>query len=406
MLVALRYRDYRFFWVGNAASNIGIWMLFAGRLWLMHELTDSKLMLGVLTFAAGAPMLVLSMWGGVVADRVNRVRLVTFTRAMFSVTALLTWGLIAYDVIQPWHLLAIALVNAVLLSFDMPSRHAIIPNLVPKEHLVNAISLQSFLGTGSSVLGPAIFAPMVRLWNIEGVFLFVGVAYALTAVMFAQVTPQPIARTDSRTAKPWSDLMAGFSYIKARGVIVTLIAIAVVTGILGSSFGTLLPVFADDILGGDVQSYSFLLMSGGVGGMSGALLLAVFGNLKNSASVQVLTGVGFGVGLAAFAGVSWLPLAVAIIGIVSALSTAFGTINSTLMQSSIDDEFRGRVMSVHQLGWGASAIGGLLVGILAEAFGAPFALALCGGTMAVAVGALSLSISRSLSERAKSAAQV
>lgn len=400
MLGALRYRDYRFFWIGNAASNIGIWMLFAGRLWLMHELTDSEMMLGVLTFSAAAPILVLSMWGGVVADRVNRVRLVTLTRSMFSVTALVTWGLIYLDAIEPWHLIAISLVNAVLLSFDMPSRHAIIPNLVPKEHLVNAISLQSFLGNGSAVLGPALLAPMVRIWDIEVVFLFVGIAYAFTGIMFFQIAPQSI-RSNSKMANPWNDLIAGFRYIKVRGVIITLILIGVVTGLFGSSFSTLMPVFADEILGGDVEIYSLLLMSGGVGGMTGALLMAFFGNLKNSSSVQVITGIGFGIGLVVFSSVTWLPLSILIIGIVSIMSTAFGTINGTLIQSVLDDDFRGRVMSIHQLGWGATAIGGLLVGALAEAFNAQIALGVCGAILAVTVGVLTMWITRSLARTTK-----
>ena len=117
----------------------------AGRLWLMHLLTDSPLMLGLVAFCGLGPTLILSMWGGVVADRVNRMRLVTMTRAAFALTALLTGLLIVTEVIEPWHLLTISLVNGVLLSFDIPSRQAIIPNLVPAEHLMNAVVLLSLI---------------------------------------------------------------------------------------------------------------------------------------------------------------------------------------------------------------------------------------------------------------------
>ena len=108
MLISLRYREYRMFWIGNAASNIGIWMLGAGRLWLMYKLTDSEIMLGLVASASAGPILLFSMWGGVVADRINRVKLVTCTRAMFAFTASLTGLLIALDIIQPWHLIAIS----------------------------------------------------------------------------------------------------------------------------------------------------------------------------------------------------------------------------------------------------------------------------------------------------------
>ena len=131
---AFRYTSYRLFWIGNAFSNIGIWALMAGRLWLMYQLTDSPLMLGLVTFSGLGPILLLSMWGGVVADRVNRMRLVVTTRALFAFTALLTGILAATDIIEPWHLLAISLANGVLLSFDIPCRQAIVPNLVPRQH--------------------------------------------------------------------------------------------------------------------------------------------------------------------------------------------------------------------------------------------------------------------------------
>ena len=145
MLAGLKFREYRIFWIGNATSNIGIFMLMAGSLWLMNELTNAVLYLGILTFTGLGPILVLSMWGGVIADRVNRVRLVTITRGCFSATALITGLLVALNVIQPWHLISISLINGILLSFDIPSRQAMVPNLLPREHLVNAFALQSML---------------------------------------------------------------------------------------------------------------------------------------------------------------------------------------------------------------------------------------------------------------------
>ena len=171
MLAALKFREYRIFWIGNATSNIGIFLLMAGSLWLMHELTNAALYLGILTFTGLGPILVLSMWGGVIADRVNRVRLVTITRGCFSATALITGLLVALNVIQPWHLISISLINGILLSFDIPSRQAMVPNLLPREHLVNAFALQSMLGTGSAIIGP-VFLPLIeKIWGLEGVFM-------------------------------------------------------------------------------------------------------------------------------------------------------------------------------------------------------------------------------------------
>ena len=389
-LVAFRYTSYRLFWIGNAFSNIGIWALMAGRLWLMHQLTDSPLMLGLVTFAGLGPILLLSMWGGVVADRVNRMRLVVTTRSLFAFTALLTGALVAADIIEPWQLLAISLANGVLLSFDIPCRQAIIPNLVPRRHLMNAVVLQSLLMSGSTVIGPFLFAPLVNALGIEGVFFFVGAMYVGTVVMFALVDPQPHIGDRKRTM-PWSDLAEGFAYIRGSTTIISLVALGILAGVFGSSFSTLLPVFADTVLQGGVETYGNLLLAGGVGGLGGTLFLILFGRLKDSALLQVATGLTYGIGLLLFAQITYLPASLSFILIVGAASTAFGTINNTLLQSIVHDEFRGRVMSIHQLGWGSSAIGGLLMGSLAEAVNAPFALSVSG--VAVALGATVLTMS-------------
>ena len=149
-------------------------------------------------------------------------------------------------------------------------------------------------------------------------------------------------------------------------------------------------MFADTVLGGGVETYSDLLLAGGIGGLSGTLLLILFGRLKDSAFLQVATGLSFGLGLVLFAQTTYLPFALPVILVVGAASTAFGTINNTLLQSIVDNEFRGRVMSIHQLGWGSSAIGGLLMGSLAETVTAPFALSVSGA--AVALGATTLTM--------------
>lgn len=395
MLASLKYREYRIFWLGNASSNIGIWLLGAGRLWLMYKLTDSEMMLGLLTFTSAGPILVFSMWGGVVADRVNRVRLVTITRAMFSITAILTGILTTLHIISPWHLLAISLCNGILLSFDIPCRQAIVPNLVPRTHLINAMSLQSMLGSGSAVLGPSLLPIMIYFWDIDGVFFFVGFSYVFTTIMFAKLQSQPVSR-DPEGKTPWSDLLSGLLYIQKQKVMVALIALGVITGLFASSLPTLLPVFATENLAGDIQTYSILLLSSGIGGLFGALGLARLVDLNNSSLIQVLTGSCLGIGFVILSGVTLIPGAVAIMAIIGACSVAFGTINNTLLQSLVNDVYRGRVMSIHQIGWGASAIGGLVIGRLAESFNVSFTFALCGSITAVSICLLSIFVSKRL----------
>ena len=393
MLTALKFRDYRIFWIGNATSNIGIFLLMAGSLWLMHELTNSALYLGVLTFTGLGPILVLSMWGGVIADRVNRVRLVTITRGCFSATALIIGLLVTLNVIQPWHLIFISLINGILLSLDIPSRQAMVPNLLPREHLLNAFALQSILGTGSAIIGP-VFLPFIeKLWGIEGVFMVIGVAYAFTAVMFSKLSKQEIYAT-GKVQKPWRDLIEGFSYIKDHGVMIALISIGIVAGVFTSSYTTLLPVFAHDILGGDVQGYGNLLLSSGIGGMVGAIVIAQFAKSGDFNLIQTTSGIGLSLTLVVFAVNGHFILAVISIAVVGVFGVVFSTINNTFLQNMIADEYRGRVSSIHQLGWGASAFGGLLLGFLAQTFGPQFGLSLCGGIATVSILALSFYIKK------------
>ncbi len=393
MLTALKFRDYRIFWIGNATSNIGIFLLMAGSLWLMHELTNSALYLGILTFTGLGPILVLSMWGGVIADRVNRVRLVTITRGCFSATALIIGLLVTLNVIQPWHLIFISLINGILLSLDIPSRQAMVPNLLPREHLLNAFALQSILGTGSAIIGP-VFLPFIeKLWGIEGVFMVIGVAYAFTTVMFSRLSKQEIYAT-GKVQKPWRDLIEGFSYIKEHGVMIALISIGIVAGIFTSSYTTLLPVFAQDILGGDVQGYGNLLLSSGIGGMVGAIVIAQFAKSRDFNLIQTTSGIGLSLTLVVFAVNGNFILAVISIAVVGAFGVVFSTINNTFLQNMIADEYRGRVSSIHQLGWGASAFGGLLLGFLAQIFGPQFGLSLCGGIATVSILALSFYIKK------------
>ena len=184
--------------------------------------------------------------------------------------------------------------------------------------------------------------------------------------------------------------MEGFAYMRGSTTIVSLVALGILAGVFGSSFGTLMPVFADTVLQGGVETYGNLLLASGIGGLGGTILLILFGRLKDSALLQVATGLTYGIGLLLFSQITYLPASLSFILVVGAASTAFGTINNTLLQSIVDDEFRGRVMSIHQLGWGSSAIGGLLMGSLAQAVNAPFALGISG--VAVALGATSLTV--------------
>ena len=158
---AFYFHEYRLFWVAAALSNIGMWALVYGRLWLMHSLTDSTILVGLINTATLGPVLLFSIWGGAIADRVNRIKLVRATRGMFAVLAFLTGLLIAIGEVEPWHVVVISVATGCLLALDIPSRSAMMPSLLPKKHLSSGIALYSIVFGGASIIGPALFSPLV-----------------------------------------------------------------------------------------------------------------------------------------------------------------------------------------------------------------------------------------------------
>ena len=386
---AFHSREYRLFWVAAACSNIGMWALVYGRLWLMHSLTDSTLMVGLVNTATLGPVLIFAVWGGAIADRVNRLKLVQITRGMFAFLALLTGLLIAADLIQPWHIIAISLATGLLLSFDIPSRSAMLPALLPRQHLASGIALYSLVFGGASIVGPAFFAPLVQLWGIEGIFFLIGASYVLTvvALLFMQSS-----RHDQQTqSKNLSEgVIEGFKYLKQHRPLVGIVLLGIIIGLFGTSFEVLLPAFSDNVLQGGVNTYSRLLLFEGIGGLSATLIIAVLGSRIQPARFMFLGAIAFGLGLLALGFSSWLVAAILMMSLLGGSRVFFGTLSTTMMQTLSSDEFRGRVMSLQEFTWGASALGSLMMGTLAEGVGVPATAAIGGGV--VVVGALAVAL--------------
>ncbi len=394
-LSAFKYREYRIFWVAAAFSNIGMWSLIFGRLWLMRTLTDSEFMLGLETAANLGPVLIFSVWGGVLADRVNRLKLVRVTRLMFAALAVLTGVLIATGAVQPWHVLAISVATGILLSFDIPSRSAMVATIVPKEHLAGAIAMYSIVFGVASIAGPALFAPIVNTLGLEGLFFIIAASYVLTtaALMFMSPVGHKMA---SNSVSAWRGLAEGLEYMRDNRVIAGLIGLGIFGGLVGLSYSTLLPVFADEVFGGDEQTYGNLLLGGGIGGLVATAMIVLLGKRVRPALYLTISGTGFGAFLVLFAQSDQLAVAAFALGLVGAARTIYQTMSQTLVQTLVEPEFRGRVMGISQFTWGASSLGGLMMGALAQVYSAPLALTVGGTLMSVAVLVVGVTLLRPL----------
>ena len=360
-----------------ALSNIGMWALVYGRLRLMHSLTDSTILVGLINTATLGPVLLFSIWGGAIADRVNRIKLVRATRGMFAVLAFLTGLLIAIGEVEPWHVVVISVATGCLLALDIPSRSAMMPSLLPKEHLSSGIALYSIVFGGASIIGPALFSPLVGYWGIEGIFFLIGASYIFTVLvlMFMQTS---LHQPQLRSSDLAQEIRDGLGYIRKSRQLMGTITLGVCIGLFGTSYEALLPAFSDNSLEGGIQAYSRLLLFEGIGGLIATMFIALMGVHLNPTRYMFIGVIAFGAGMLILSWVSVLWLAVVLLGLLGGFRVLFGTMSTTVMQIQSDDEFRGRVMSLHQLTWGAMALGSVMMGGLAELAGVSMAIGLGG----------------------------
>ena len=347
----------------------------------MRQLTGSEVMLGLVATANLAPVLIFSMWGGVLADRFNRLKIVRFTRLLFAVATFGTGMLIQSGAVEPWHILAISSATGTLLAFDIPSRSAMVAAIVPKDHLGGAIALYSIVFGAAAIIGPVLIEPLVSNWGLEGLFYIIGGSYVLTVItLFMMNTKGHKVTATTRTAL--AGLVEGFAYLKKQRSIFFVILLGITLGVFGTSFDTLLPVFTDEIFQGGLDVYGQLLLGVGIGGLIATISITLIANRVRLALYLTIGGIGLGAAQIAFAQINALDLAVVIAGVIGGFKVLMGTMNTTVVQTLVDEEFRGRVLSINQLTWGASALGGLLMGYLAQRFDAPFAMTL-GGSIAI-----------------------
>ena len=409
-----RLREYRLFWIAAAFSNVGMWTLVYGRLWLMRSLTDSEVMLGLVTAATQVPILVFSLWGGVLADRLNRLRVLQLTRLLFAASGFITAAFIATDAMNEWILIAIATGTGIMLAFDIPARSAMVASIVDKSQLASAISLYAVVFGGAAIVGPILFPLLERISGMEGVFAIVAASYVLTVVTLLGMKPElhqrssfiaqsetPAASTgladsaDGQVASErgafrsrLAELFDGLRYVRSNTAIAYVIGYGIIIGVIGSPVETLLPVVTDEVYSGDTDTYSRFLLFIGIGGIIATLGITLLGGRAHPARFLAGAGVLVGIAYIAFALVDVLALALGIGGAIGLLAVVKGTMSTTVVQTLSSDEYRGRVMSLMMFTWGAQAVGAIFMGAIAQFVDAPSAFAVGGVLVIVATVAV------------------
>jgi len=384
---ALRHRNFRLFWTGQLVSLVGTWMQSVAQGWLMHRLTDSPLMLGLLGFCQFMPVTLLSLWAGVIADRVDRRRLLIITQSCALLQAVALATLTSTGHITPGMLLVLAFCFGVFNAFDLPARQATLVDMVGREDLSNAIALNSAAFNSARILGPAVAGVLLAWIGEQGCFWINALSYLAVIASLFMMRLEPAPRD---VGDAWTSLRDGVRYASGMRSIRNLLVLLALTAGLGFQYMTLLPVFTSKHLAAGPQAYGLLVSAFGLGSLVAALFMThqlsrwdLRRNLLVGLSCAAL-------GLGVFAWSRWLWLSMAM-----GLFAGFGLIlyvssTNTLLQITTDDRYRGRVMSYYTFMFvGTAPFGALLAGAIADRAGAPVATSVCalillGGTIWVA----------------------
>lgn len=367
--VAMRHRNYQLYFGGQLISNIGTWMQIIAQAWVVYQLGHSELTLGLVAFASAIPNLVISPWGGVVVDRMSRRRLLIMTQLGAMVLAFILAGLTFAGVVREWHVIILAALQGLVTAFDAPGRQAIIPDLVGKSDMANAIAMNSMMFNSARVIGPAIGGLMLASVGAAWCFTVNGISF-LAVLIGLWLMKLPPYRRPQHAVSSWDQLVGGFRYSVNNREIAALILLSLVFSIFGISYSTVLPAFVEKNLHLGATAYGWINAVTGLGAVMGAFLLVHHISHNRRGLLLVLTNSAFPILLIIFAFTSFLPISLILaFGLGLGFMVQFTTIN-TLLQASVEDAFRGRVMGLYTITFfGFSPFGNLLMGALGEKIG-------------------------------------
>ncbi|HEY8468617.1 MAG TPA: MFS transporter [Longimicrobiales bacterium] len=369
---ALRHRDFRLFFIGQGISLTGTWMQQVAMSWLVYRLTGSAFTLGAIAFASQFPTFLLAPIAGVVADRHRRHRIVVTTQSLALVEASIVATLVLTGTVQVWHIIALSTLLGIVNAFDIPARQSLFVKLVEgPEDLANAIALNASMFNMARLTGPAVAGVLIGVVGEGPVFVINAASYiAVLTSLFRMDAAK--AEPRERQSRALSHLREGFRYAFGFPPIRSILTLLALTSLLGMPYVVLLPVFASDVLGGGPQTLGFLMSAAGLGALGGALYLASRTTVRGLGRVIAIAVTVFGVGLIAFSFSRSQPLSIALL-----LVTGFGMMvqsasSNTVLQTIVDEDKRGRVMSLYTMAFmGMAPFGSLLAGTLASHIGAP-----------------------------------
>jgi MFS family permease len=369
---SMRYPNYRLWFAGQLASLIGTWMQSTAQGFLVYELTHSPAYLGVVAFAAGIPSWLFTLYGGVVSDRVPRRTVLMLTQTAMMILALILAGLAFTHLVQPWHIVVLAFLLGVANAFDAPARQSFVLEMVDREDLSNAIALNSTMFNSATVVGPAVagitYAAIGPAWCfLINAISFVAVIAALARM---KIAPQP---KRARGPGALAELRRGLGYVRHEPTVRLLIGIAAFVSMVGMGYVALMPAWAVSVLGGNSATNGWMQSARGLGSLVSALMIASLGRFRWKGRLLTAGLITLPVVLILFSFVRSTPIALLLlVGAGWAFMALFNMLNA-LIQSTVPDDLRGRVLSIYSLSFfGLMPIGSLIAGEVASLVSEPF----------------------------------
>ena len=372
------YRNYRLLWMGSWTEHLGEWMETTALLWLLNQMTNSPFMGTLLVTLRFVPLLLFAFVGGIVADRVNRRLLLIYALLASALLSFGMAGLVHWGHVRPWHLLVYSAISGLISGFNHPARNTLLPNLVKKEHFLNAITLDNASVTASRILGAPMAGFIVAFAGTTPVLGLRGVG-ALLAILWLSWVRAPATPPEAKRDTPLSNLVEGIRYVGRRRDVLTQVLLYLLPFFVTNSYTGLLPYFAANNLHVGPGLYGILNAAPGAGALLATFTLAALVNLRRKGLILLLGGIAQGVGLIFFAVSSFYSLSLFMLAFVGASNTVFMTLNNTTIQEMITDRVRGRVMSLREVSLGLGPSGSLITGAIAGILGAPLALGFTGG---------------------------
>ena len=368
-LNALHHRNYRLYVVGQLLSTMGTWMQIIAQGWLVYQLSQSELMLGVVGFASAIPSLLITPWGGVVVDSVSKRKLMIITQSCAMLLAFVLALLTFTGVVEVWHVLVLTVITGIVNSFDGPARQAFVVEMVGREDMSNAIAINSMTFNTARVVGPAIAGVLLVTLGADWCFLINSISFlAVIGGLLAMRLPPASPRKSQANA--WGQLRSGVSYAVHTNEVGALLLIALTLSLFGITYSTVLPAFVDRVLHQGAGAFGAINMASGIGAVSAAVLVARYGDRGFRGRWLNRMALAYPVVLIAFALNPFYPLSLFLAVFLGLGFMSQFTLINTLLQTQIVDEMRGRIMSLYTLTFfGLAPFGNLAMGALSEIWG-------------------------------------